>query len=98
MEHLLPYRLCDAHHLVGALGGAADAEACIAAAQHALGDRMKDLGEDSIADRRRAGRFDQRQRQRFARDRQMAGAEERQRRLVHRPHVGGNPRGIVVGA
>ena len=45
-----PQFALDAHHGVGALRRAADAQAGIAAAEHALGDRVGELVEGRVAD------------------------------------------------
>ena len=59
---------------------------------------MEDLVEDRVADAGRARVLDQRQREPFAHDGQVAAAKELQRRLGHRVDVALDQDGVVVGA
>ena len=97
-EHGTPIRLSDVDHLVGTGRCTADTEHGVTTGDEALGDRVEDLVERVVADTRRSGQLDERQRQPLADDRDVSCPEQRQRELLHRRDVGLHLRWVVAGA
>ena len=98
VEHELAVAARRLDHVVGTLRRPADAQACIVVMGEAPRDGMKDLVEDRVADPFRAGMLDQRQREPFAEDRQMAGAKDLERHVGHGVDIALDQERIVIGA
>src|SRR5437773_2436000 len=80
------------HHQVGSLRRASDSQDRVATSDDAFGDRMKDFSEWLIADLSRTCKRDERQREPFADDGNVAGAEEGQSIPLHRDGGSGSRR------
>ena len=86
----------DPDHLVGSGRRTSDPQDRVAVGQQPARDRVEDLLEGVVADAAAAGELDQRERQRLAGDRHVAGPEGVEGRAVHGVDVGREPGRVVA--
>jgi hypothetical protein len=85
-------------HFIGAGGGTSDAKHGITLFEKSNGDGMEDLIEGVVANTARSGKFNQRESQPLTKNRDVPGAEERERVRLHFIDVFQDQSRIVIRA